>query len=200
MSRGTPRARCVCVCVCVCLPYVGMHVRDDWAKVLPHCLFSVSFASSCISVFFTALLAFNNMPEALRKGSKSPSMAVVIIFVCEILKCLPSQRSRSLVWVLSSSMCVLDLSPRVFFALCMLIWEEAYSLGLQGGVISADFVWFKARGSYWSIETETHHSYMQLIGSVYGKQPQLNSEKSYVNILFKSFNYNLELNYNLQKI
>lgn len=199
MSRGTPRARCVCLCVL----YACLHVRDDWAKVLPHCLFSVSIASLCISVFFTALFAFNNMPKAHHRGSETPSVAVVIIFVCEILKCLPSEQRCALVCVLSDSMCVLDLSPRVFFfffALCMLIWEEAYSLGLQGGVFSADFVWFKARGSYRSIETETHHGYVQQIGCGYGKQPQLNSENSYVNMLFKSFNYNLELNCTVRKI
>lgn len=67
-------------------------------------------------------------------------------------------------------------------------------------MFSADFVWFKARGSYRSIETETHHGYVQLIGCGYGKQPQLNSENSYVNMLFQSFNYNLELNCTVRKI
>ena len=33
------------------------------------------------------------------------------------------------------------------FALCVLVSEQACSLGLWGGVLSADFVWFKARGS-----------------------------------------------------
>lgn len=78
--------------------------------------------------------------------------------------------------------------------MCVLIWEEAYSLGLWWGVFSADIVWFKAWGSYWSIAPETHRGYVQLIGCVYGKEPQFNSEKSYVNMLIRSFNYNLELN------
>lgn len=112
MSRGTPRAQCVRLCVL----YVCMHVRDDWAKVLPHCLFSVSIASLCIGVFFTALLAFNNMPKAHHRGGETPSIAVVIIFVCGILKCLPSEQRRALVCVLCGSVCVLDLSPRVFFS------------------------------------------------------------------------------------
>lgn len=125
MSRGTPRARCVCLCVL----YACMHVHDDWAKVLPHCLFSVSIAALCISVFFTALFAFNNMPKAHHRGSETPSVAVVIIFVCEILKCLPSEQRRALVCVLSDSMCVLDLSPRVFFFLFCSVY--AY---LRGGL------------------------------------------------------------------
>lgn len=78
--------------------------------------------------------------------------------------------------------------------MCVLAWEEDYSLGLWGGVFSADIVWFKAWGSYWSITPENQHGHMQLIGWVYGKEPQLNSEKSYVNMPIRSFNYNLEFN------
>lgn len=69
--------------------YVPWHTKGTmclsvgWAKVLPHCLFSVSVASLCISVFFTALLTFNNMPKAHHRGGETPRMAVVIIFVCE---------------------------------------------------------------------------------------------------------------------
>lgn len=64
------------------------------------------------------------MPKAHHRGDETPSMAVVIIFVCEILKWLLSEQRRALVCVLCGSMCILDLSPPVFFfffALCMLI-------------------------------------------------------------------------------
>lgn len=69
------------VCVYVCVLHACMRVCDDGAKVLPHCLFSVSIASLCISVFFTASLAFNSLPKVLHRGSETPSMAIVIIFV-----------------------------------------------------------------------------------------------------------------------
>lgn len=113
-----PGAPTACECVWVRVPHACLRVCVDRAKVLPHCLFSVSIAFLCISVFFTASLAFNSMPKAHHRGSETPSTAVVIIFVCEVQKCLVWERRHALVCVLSGSMCVRDLSPLVFSCCC----------------------------------------------------------------------------------
>ena len=170
---------CVCVCMCAC---------DDCVKVLPHCLLPVSFPWA--SVFSSQLYSASTTCLQPSTEASGPWIrtAVVIVFVCDIVKCVrPQQKRRVLVCVLFVYGIYFLSCVLFFFALRVLIWEQGWSLSLRGGVPSADFVWFEASGSRWSILCRTHHIYVQLIGCVHGRQPQLNSRKSYVNTLVTSF-------------
>lgn len=171
-------------CGCVC---------GDCVKVLPHCLLSLSVSSPWASVFSSQLCS--SLTTCLQPSAKAPrpwiTTAVVIVFARGVVKacgrggmeCTPG---FSCVYGFASS-CAFFFFLLLHFAPRVLIWEQACSLGLRGGVLSADFVRFKARGSLGSIVSGTHRVCAQLIGCAHGRQPQLKSGKSYVNTLVTSF-------------
>lgn len=179
MSHGMPISLSFIVCLCL---YVVTVLTWDHTV----CSLSASLPSG-ISVFLAALLGFNNTPstEASRPWITT---AVVLVFVSVIVKHVWSRKDRIYLFVFFSVECVYGFaSSHAFLLSSVLIWEQACSLGLWGGVLSADFVWLEAWGSYWSIVSGTHHIYLQLIGCVHGRQPQPNREKSYINMLVTSF-------------
>lgn len=70
-----------------------------------HTVCSLSALLPCASVFSSQLCSpLTTCLKPTTEPVRPPSMAVVIIFVCEILKCLPSEQRRALVCVLCGSM------------------------------------------------------------------------------------------------
>ena len=102
-------------------------------------------------MFLTALLGFINVPLQRRWITIVAVIAVVHWTVLEV--CVLRGTECTTCVSLCAWICVL----LCIFALCWLVFEQACSLGLWGDVLSADFVGFRARVSYRSIVSWTHH-------------------------------------------
>lgn len=108
-----------------------MCMCGDFVKVLPHCLPS-SFASLEYPCFPPSSSRLFNRVHVHRGTERTLRGSIHVCAHGFAYSC-------------------------AIFALCLLNFEQAWSLGLWGDVLFffADFIWFRARGSYWSILSTT---------------------------------------------